>query len=91
MEKEMSCTEMAQELVDKLHEKDYYSEEVLNNSMQLLKKIQEEEKELKNVDDVEEVEEEEEEEDLEDYDEMSADDMKNKLGQKGIIISISKK
>ena len=99
----MSCTELAQELVDKIHEKEYFSEEIMNNAMQVLKKIQEAEKELKNVPDAEEEEEEveessddstegedtEEEEDLEDFEKMTADEMKKKLGGKGIIISIS--
>lgn len=46
MEKEMSCSELAQELVDKIHDKQYYSEEVMQNAMQLLKKVQREDKDL---------------------------------------------
>lgn len=50
---EMSAVECAQELHDMLKEKGF-DEEVLNNSMQLLKKIQTKSKELSNVEHVDE-------------------------------------
>ena len=86
---EMSCVECAQELVDKVKEAGM-SEEILNNAMQLLKKIQNDSKELKNVPDKEEedYEEESEGEDMEeekDPEDMTEDEMRKDLGKKGII------
>jgi flagellar basal body rod protein FlgG len=83
-----SCVEMAQDLYDALKEKEY-SEEILNNAMQLMKKIQNQSLELSNVDHVEEAEEEVEEDDSEDsvpdYEKMSKDEMGQDLKKKGII------
>lgn len=85
---EVSCVEKIQDLVDSLKENGNYSDEVLNNAHQLMKKIQAESKELNNVPD-KEVEEEEveesEDEESPDYENMSQDDMRKDLTKKGVI------
>jgi len=75
-ETEMSAVECVQEMYNMLKEKSF-SEEILNNAYQLVKKVQNESKELSNVDDMEK--------DMPNYANMSKEEMGQDLKKKGII------
>lgn len=77
-----SCVEIAQELYDSVKERGY-SEELIQNAFQLMKKLEKESHELNNVADYEE--EEDKEDEQEDYDSMDLDTMRKTLKEKGII------
>lgn len=91
-----SCVELAQELYESVKEKGY-SEELIQNAFQLMKKLEKASHELNNVPDYEEEEldevenDEEAEENMpdeseeEDYSSMSEDEMRGKMAKKGII------
>lgn len=92
-ETEMSAVECVQNMYDMLKEQNF-SEEVLNNAHQLVKKVQAEDKNLSNVkhmdeetpeEDVTEEPSDETEEDMPDYSKMSQDEMGQHMKKKGII------
>lgn len=82
---EISCVEKIQDLVADLKEKGF-DEEILNNAMQLMNKIQNESKELSNITGMgEETEGENSEEEMPDYDSMDKDEMGEHMKKKGLI------